>query len=165
MIIIILHFYGIFMSWVCSTSWTWKQMEKPPFLGVLQPLPAPGRLTCLNEILWAALYGMQAATELQFSHENVRIYFKLLLLKSWDYKVFTGYISFLICNSEKLEHRKLRSLKTNESNPCYIDFEAVLWFEKEGEAAPSIFHTCSRQAWFLTLCWLQLVTKRRCRLL
>lgn len=76
---------------------------------------------------------MQAATELQFLHENLGIYLKLLLLKSCDYKVFTGNTSLLICNSEKLEHRKLRSLKTNESNPCYIDFKAVLWFEKEGK--------------------------------
>lgn len=83
-------------------------------------------ITYLNEILWAGLFGMQAATELIFSHEMFGIYLKLLLLKPWDYKDFTGNISLLICQSKKLEHRKLRNSKTNGGNPCYIQFEAVL---------------------------------------
>lgn len=83
-------------------------------------------ITYLNEILWAGLFGMQAATELLFSHENFGIYSKLLLLKWWDYKDFTGNISLLICHSGKLEYRKLRNSKTNGSNPCYIQCEAVL---------------------------------------
>lgn len=48
-------------------------------------------ITYLNEILQAGLFGMQAVPELQFSHENVAIYLKLLLFKSWDHKVFIFY--------------------------------------------------------------------------
>lgn len=89
-------------------------------------------------MLWSGLLGKQAATESQFSCENLRIYLKLLLLKPCDYKNFTGNLSLLICNPEKIEYRKLRSSTKNGSYPCYIKFKAVLWFEKEGEAAPSV---------------------------
>lgn len=66
-------------------------------------------------------FGIQAATELQFSCENLGIYVKTLLLQSWDYKVFTWNISFYLEGyMEKLEYRKDRGLETNENNSCYF---------------------------------------------
>lgn len=94
---------------------------------------------------------MQAATELLLSRENFGIYLKLLLLKSWDYKDFTGNISLLICHSEKLEHRKLRNSKTNGGSPCYIQFETVLWNEKQGKLHPCFQYMQSADTVFDTL--------------
>lgn len=99
----------------------------------------------LNEILWAGLFVMQAATELQFSHENLRIYLKILLLKSWDDKVHTGNISLLIGNLEKLEHRKLRGSKQMKTTPTILTLRQCYGLRREGRLRPPFStHAVSR---------------------
>lgn len=52
-------------------------------------------ITYLNEILWAGSFGMQAATELLFSHENFGIYLKLHALEIMELQRFYWkYLSF-----------------------------------------------------------------------